>query len=98
MSYADLAQTIEAAWEARNEISFSTQGPVREAVDTALELLDSGKGFRVSGFLSERWLHWVSFVQREAAVEVGEAAEVMVGSVDGGMVGHGQGGDLRIRH
>ena len=39
MSYADLAQTIDAAWEARGEISFSTQGPVREAVETVLLLL-----------------------------------------------------------
>ena len=43
MSYADLAQTIDAAWEARAEISPATRGPVREAVEEALNLLDSGK-------------------------------------------------------
>jgi 2,3,4,5-tetrahydropyridine-2-carboxylate N-succinyltransferase len=43
MSHADLAQTIDAAWEARAEINANTQGPVREAVNEALELLDSGQ-------------------------------------------------------
>jgi 2,3,4,5-tetrahydropyridine-2,6-dicarboxylate N-succinyltransferase len=43
MSHADLAQTIDAAWEARAEINANTQGAVREAVNEALELLDSGK-------------------------------------------------------
>ncbi len=43
MSHADLAQTIDAAWEARAEINSSTQGPVREAVEEALNLLDSGR-------------------------------------------------------
>jgi len=54
MSYADLAQTIDAAWEARNEISSSTQGAVREAVETALELLDSGKA-RVAEKSGDGW-------------------------------------------
>ncbi|HEV7292269.1 MAG TPA: 2,3,4,5-tetrahydropyridine-2,6-dicarboxylate N-succinyltransferase [Devosia sp.] len=42
MSHADLAQTIDAAWEARAEVSSGTQGAVREAVAEALNLLDSG--------------------------------------------------------
>jgi len=42
MSHADLAQTIDAAWEARAEINSGTQGPVREAVEAALNLLDAG--------------------------------------------------------
>lgn len=54
MSYADLEKTIDAAWEARTEISFSTQGAVREAVQTALELLDSGKA-RVAEKSSDGW-------------------------------------------
>ncbi|MBK8082649.1 MAG: 2,3,4,5-tetrahydropyridine-2,6-dicarboxylate N-succinyltransferase [Devosia sp.] len=41
-THADLAQTIDAAWEARAEISPATGGAVRDAVDTALDLLDSG--------------------------------------------------------
>ena len=43
MSHADLAQTIDAAWEARAEINSGTQGAVREAVEEALNLLDAGK-------------------------------------------------------
>src|SRR5690606_37986285 len=42
MSHADLAQTIDAAWEARAEVNSSTTGKVREAVTEALRLLDSG--------------------------------------------------------
>ena len=42
MPHADLAKTIDDAFEARAAISFDTKGPVRDAVKTALELLDSG--------------------------------------------------------
>ena len=42
MAHDDLQKTIETAWDARDGISFDTKGPVREAVDTALDLLDSG--------------------------------------------------------
>ena len=41
--HADLEKTIEAAFDNRDEISIKTTGAVREAVDEALELLDSGK-------------------------------------------------------
>jgi 2,3,4,5-tetrahydropyridine-2,6-dicarboxylate N-succinyltransferase len=43
MPHADLAKAIDDAFEKRAEIGPSTSGPVREAVDAALELLDSGK-------------------------------------------------------
>jgi len=43
MSHADLAATIEAAFEIRDSVSTSTTGEVREAVDTALLALDSGE-------------------------------------------------------
>ena len=42
-SYADLEKTIEAAFEARDGISTTTKGDVREAVNEALSLLDQGK-------------------------------------------------------
>ena len=38
-----LESVIEAAWEARAEVSAATRGEVRDAVDTALALLDSGQ-------------------------------------------------------
>ena len=43
LPHSDLAQTIEAAWEDRANVSTATKGAVREAVEAALELLDSGK-------------------------------------------------------
>jgi 2,3,4,5-tetrahydropyridine-2-carboxylate N-succinyltransferase len=60
MAHEDLAREIEAAFEARAEINFGTKGPVREAVDTALDLLDSGAA-RVAekgpdGWVVNQWL------------------------------------------
>jgi 2,3,4,5-tetrahydropyridine-2-carboxylate N-succinyltransferase len=43
MSRADLEKTIEAAFAAREKISASTKGEARDAVEAALELLDSGE-------------------------------------------------------
>ena len=43
MSHADLAKTIDDAFEKRADVTPATKGPVREAVDTALDLLDRGK-------------------------------------------------------
>ncbi|HUI94250.1 MAG TPA: 2,3,4,5-tetrahydropyridine-2,6-dicarboxylate N-succinyltransferase [Xanthobacteraceae bacterium] len=43
MADTDLAQTIDAAFEARNGVGPTTKGPVREAVEAALELLDRGE-------------------------------------------------------
>jgi 2,3,4,5-tetrahydropyridine-2-carboxylate N-succinyltransferase len=42
MAYEKLAQTIDDAFEKRDGISPKTKGPVRKAVEQALELLDSG--------------------------------------------------------
>ena len=42
MSHAELAKTIDAAFEQRDGISPSTAGPVRAAVEAALDLLDRG--------------------------------------------------------
>lgn len=39
---ADLQSTIDAAWDAREGISFATTGAVRDAVETALAGLDDG--------------------------------------------------------
>src|SRR5690606_26171646 len=44
---ADLQSTIDAAWEARDTLNVSTQGAVREAVQTVLARLDDGS-FRVA--------------------------------------------------
>jgi 2,3,4,5-tetrahydropyridine-2-carboxylate N-succinyltransferase len=42
MQQGDLASTIDQAFEKRDGVSPATKGPVREAVDTALDLLDRG--------------------------------------------------------
>ncbi|MDP1732369.1 MAG: 2,3,4,5-tetrahydropyridine-2,6-dicarboxylate N-succinyltransferase [Devosia sp.] len=43
MAYDDLAKSIDDAFEARAEIGFATKGPVRDAAEAALRLLDSGQ-------------------------------------------------------
>ena len=43
MSFDTLARTIESAFETRDAISPATGGEVREAVDAALDALDSGR-------------------------------------------------------
>ena len=43
MDRADLEAVIEAAWEDRANVSTSTHGEVRRAVDQAVDLLDSGR-------------------------------------------------------
>ncbi len=60
MSHADLAATIDAAFDARDTITPATTGAVREAVDEALALLDAGK-VRVAekgpvGWTVNQWL------------------------------------------
>ena len=42
MSDADLATAIESAWEDRDRVTTTTTGAVREAVETALGLMDKG--------------------------------------------------------
>jgi len=44
---SDLQSTIEAAWEARDTLGLTTQGAVRDAVETALAGLDDGS-YRVA--------------------------------------------------
>ena len=56
----DLIATIEAAWDARADISTTTQGAVREAVNAALAMLDDGSA-RVAepgadGWQVNQWL------------------------------------------
>ena len=57
---ADLAKTIDAAWDARDTLHTATKGAIRDAVETALEGLDSGK-LRVAekgpgGWVVNQWL------------------------------------------
>jgi 2,3,4,5-tetrahydropyridine-2-carboxylate N-succinyltransferase len=43
MSHSALKSAVEAAWDARDSVSVTTRGEVREAVETALNLLDCGE-------------------------------------------------------
>jgi 2,3,4,5-tetrahydropyridine-2-carboxylate N-succinyltransferase len=54
MSHAKLAKTIDDAFEARGDVTPSTKGEVREAVDAALELLDNGQ-MRVAEKHDGKW-------------------------------------------
>jgi 2,3,4,5-tetrahydropyridine-2-carboxylate N-succinyltransferase len=51
---SDLAKTIDDAFEARNDVNPSTKGAVRDAVETALELLDKGEK-RVAEKSGDQW-------------------------------------------
>ena len=43
MSHHTLQQSIEDIWERRDTLSSSTQGEARDAVEAALDALDSGE-------------------------------------------------------
>jgi len=60
MSHSDLQTAIDAAWEDRDSINAGTRGRVRDAIESALDLLDSGKA-RVAekgpnGWTVNQWL------------------------------------------
>ncbi|MDX2221550.1 MAG: 2,3,4,5-tetrahydropyridine-2,6-dicarboxylate N-succinyltransferase [Rhodospirillaceae bacterium] len=54
MNIKELEAQIEAAWQARDQVSSATQGPVRRAVEAALDLLDGGVA-RVAEKRDGRW-------------------------------------------
>lgn len=54
MSFADLQKTIDSAWDSRDGLSPTTKGAVRDAVESALEALDSGKA-RVAEKAGGKW-------------------------------------------
>ncbi|WP_025295145.1 2,3,4,5-tetrahydropyridine-2,6-dicarboxylate N-succinyltransferase [Sphingomonas sanxanigenens] len=77
----DLQSTIETAWEARDTLGFTTTGAVREAVEDALALLDSGEkrvaepgadGWEVNQWLKKAVL--LSFRLNDNAVMPGPGA------------------------
>jgi len=55
MPHAELQKTIDAAWEARDGVNLSTRGAVRDAVETALNLLDRGEA-RVAEKKGSDWV------------------------------------------
>ena len=57
MTHADLQPAIDAAWEEREGLTPATTGPVREAVDAALDALDAG-ALRVAEPPEEKGGEW----------------------------------------
>lgn len=55
MDINSLEKAVESAWDARDKLSPATQGPEREVVVTALNLLDSGKA-RVAEKRDGKWV------------------------------------------
>ncbi len=81
--HAELATTIDAAWEERATLGFDTRGTVRDAVDQALALLDAGAarvaepvdgGWRVNQWLKKAVL--LSFRLNDNIVMGGAAGEL----------------------
>ena len=93
-----LATIIDAAWEARTEINTGTQGAVREAVDTALTLLDAGKARVAQKQADGTWLvhQWLkkavllSFRLNENAVVEGPGGSNWFDKVPSKFVGWGE--------
>lgn len=50
----DLERTIDAAWEACDTVGVETSGPIRDAVEQALDMLDSGRA-RVAERIGDGW-------------------------------------------
>ena len=55
MAIASLQQTIETAWETRDTLNPQTKGAVRDAVNTALDMLDKGTA-RTAEKKGEDWI------------------------------------------
>ena len=54
MGVGQLEEIVDKAWDEREELGYDTTGEVREAVDAALDLLDSGQA-RVAEKLAGTW-------------------------------------------
>jgi 2,3,4,5-tetrahydropyridine-2-carboxylate N-succinyltransferase len=55
MANAALATSIEAAWDRRNSVGPATRGEIRDAIETALDLLDRGEA-RVAEKVAGTWV------------------------------------------
>jgi 2,3,4,5-tetrahydropyridine-2,6-dicarboxylate N-succinyltransferase len=55
MSHAQLQSTIETGWENREAVTPQSRGEVRDAVETALGLLDRGEA-RVAAKVGDKWI------------------------------------------
>ena len=56
MSHQELQQIIDQAWDERDQVTADTQGTVRDAVEEALNLLDSGRARVASKENNGNWV------------------------------------------
>ena len=56
MDLAELETRIDAAWDVRDSITVDTNGPVRDAVATSLDMLDSGRVRVAKPLGNHKWL------------------------------------------
>jgi 2,3,4,5-tetrahydropyridine-2-carboxylate N-succinyltransferase len=82
MTASDLARTIDAAWDARESISTATRGEYRDAVEAALDGMDSGE-LRVAeqsagGWQVHQWLKKAVLL----SFRLNDMAEIAGGPVD----------------
>ncbi len=70
-----LESVIEAAWEARAEVSAATRGEVRDAVDTGLALLDANI------WLIAACIGFTTFALATLGLLVGKAAGARLGKI-----------------
>ncbi|MBA4773472.1 MAG: 2,3,4,5-tetrahydropyridine-2,6-dicarboxylate N-succinyltransferase, partial [Sphingomonas sp.] len=93
-----LQSTIDAAWDARDNVSFATTGEVRDAVDAALAMLDAGSarvaepdgagGWRVNQWLKKAVL--LSFRLNDNAVMPGPGDSAWFDKVPSKFAGWGE--------
>ena len=72
---ADLARTIDEAWEARDSLNFQTQGAVREAVEAAILGLDSSH-YRVAEKIDGDW-HVHQWLKTAVLLQVPEGGRIL---------------------
>ncbi len=78
----DLQAAIDAAWEAREALTFATRGPVREAVEAALALLDAGEA-RVAEKIDGVW-HVHQWLKKAVLLSFRLNDSVPIGGAPGG--------------
>ena len=81
----NLAKTIDDAFEKRNDVTPATKGQVRDAVETALNLLDSGNSSNLTVTLNEHGTSSVTITAVDfsaTGLSVNAAANSWAGTAD----------------
>jgi 2,3,4,5-tetrahydropyridine-2,6-dicarboxylate N-succinyltransferase len=99
MSYTQLETIIETAFEARDTISLSTKGEVRDAVNECLNLLDSGKARVASRSDDGTWIvhQWLKKAVL-LSFRLNDNAIVSYTALEGSLAGGFDKVDLKFAH